>query len=282
MRRHGYAIFGTLTEIPLLELLRTLGKRTGKLSIKVLPIKCDYDLYLDKSRLRALCVNGQVVRSGVSIREAFVELSNAKDGQYIFRSISEEELPKSFDVPLKPLLLNTTNKGEVNHYKERLPARQTRFKLARRGELEAWQSESLKTFWERTALLFNRGSSAEEIARELNLEVTKVQLNIYKLRSLGQIAPIRSFENKLPPSSPRRVNSLKATLPGENLEKSLIKNINHLSYEEILKSLKGPQKGSLSKPKDETTHTHSSSSSSSNYSVNKGLINHLLRALKRG
>ena len=189
------AVFGNLTEIPLLELLRTLGKRTGKLSIGLLPQRQVYHLYLDKARLRALHVDGQILQNGQLIRQAFIKLSTAKEGNYIFKSIPIEELQKNFDVPLKPLL-NTTNKTKIN--KALLPAPQTRFVLSKskQRELESWQNSSLKAFWKSTVLLFDMGSSAEEIARALKIDVNTAQINIYKLRSLGQISPMRNFETK--------------------------------------------------------------------------------------
>ena len=269
------AIFGTLTEIPLLELLPTLTRRTGKLSIVVLPQKRSYYLYLDKERLKALYIDKQALLNGVLIRQAFIELFKAKDGHYTFKPISIEVLPKSFDVPLKPLL-NTTSEDKV--FKDRLPTPQTKFILSepKQRELEPWQSNYLKEFWKSTILLFDKGSSALEVARALSIDVRTAQLNIYKLRTLGQISPMRSFEDKFSsdvPETPYRKSSQEQDYIGS----TFVEDMSRLSYREIIKRLRETEQTPLLEPLDRIKLPLSSQSSSSH---NKELINHLLKVLK--
>ena len=268
------AIFGNLTEIPLLELLRTLGKRTGKLSIALLPQEQGYHLYIDKARLRAVHVDGQVLRGGQLIRQAFIELSKAKDGHYTFKSIPIEVLPKSFDVPLKPLL-ETTSTQKI--YKNRLPAPQTRFVLSKskQQELESWQSNSLKAFWKNTALLFDIGSSAEEISQTLNIDVKTAQLNIYKLRVLGQISPIRSFEGQSSSNS-LKTNNVRKPHSQNTRGSTFAKDMSNLNYKDINGTLK--QASSEKSPLQAKTQPTPTISRPNN---NRKLVSHLLRALRR-
>ena len=140
---------------------------------------------------------------------------------------------------LKLLLLKLSGVDEVTLYKDRLPASQTRFKRAKSEKLETWPSESLKKFWLKTTFLFAEGCDAEEISQKFNLDLDQTRLNIYKLRCLGQISPIRSFELKLPKTDYSITVTTQKTKP--NLEKFLIENINNISYQEILKTLKEPE-----------------------------------------
>ncbi len=284
------AIFGTLTEIPLLELLRTLGRRTGKLSIVLLSQKRDYHLYLDRAKLKAMHVDGQVLRNGQLIRQAFIELSKAKEGNYTFKSIPVEALPKNFDVPLKPLL-NTTSTGQI--YKNRLPAPQTRFVTSesKQRELESWQSNSLKAFWKSAVVLFDIGSSAEEIAQTLNVDLRTAQLNIYKLRALGQISPLRSFESKFSSNS-LKTSPIKKPQKQGDIVSTLVKDMSNLSYKDIIRSLSEEEQQPSSKPPDTIKPLSPQpllksqgtikplSPQPSNPSHNRKLVSHLLKALK--
>ncbi len=287
------AIFGTLAEMPLPELLRTLERRTGKLSIEVLPQKSDYSLYLNKTRLRAMYVGNEILGNGILIRQAVTELSEAKQGNYIFKSISEEALPKSCDIELAFLLLNiaNTDTDEITRYKNRLPAAKTYFKRSNWQSVKVWPSKSLKTFWERTASWFTEGCSAEKVARELNLDVNQVRLNFYKLRSLRQISPVRSFESTSPAVSsassfegklPPLDSSITAAMQQRSASAEFVKNISNMSYQEILKSLaEKPASPSIQKQKQELAPVQVQKKLSKPLANQKGLVDRLLKALSK-
>ena len=263
------AIMGTLAEIPLPELVRTLEKRTGKLSIRVQPQESDYYLYVDKARLKALYLDEKSLENSTVIRETLTELSRLKEGNYVFKSISEEVMPESCNVGLRLLFLKISQSDETVPNKDRLPAAQTRFERSDCPEVEVWPSESLKDFWLRTASLFAKGCNAEEIAKELNLDVEQARVSLYKLRCTGQISPVRSFGNKLSPANSSITTVTQKNKP--NIEKSLVESINNLSFEEILIGLKKPQK----LPVLEKQRNPSKSP------IRKGLASRLLKALSK-
>lgn len=286
------AIFGTLTEIPLPELLRTLERRTGKLTIEVLPQKCAYDLYLEKAKLKAMLIDGKALQNRMLIREAVSELSKAKEGDYTFKAVSRDVLPQNFDVAIEPLLLTNDGKDdreEINRYRNRLPAAQTRFKSSSWGKIDTWPSSALQSFWEKTHTLFSKGTSAEEITKNLGLDIEKTQLYIYKLRSLGQISPIRSFGRGSANSLPQKTTAKKPN----DIESFFVKNIANLSYEEILKNLQSaqspPNEKAKPQPREEKLNPifpskqmekpNQPSKTGSTY--DKGLISNLLKALKQ-
>ena len=262
------AIKGTLAEIPLPELIRILERRTGKLNIKTLP-QSDHDLYLDQARLKAIYIDGEVLKDKETIREIITNLSKIREGNYTFKAVSKEELPQSCDVALRLLLLKLTGVDEVTLYKDRLPAAQTRFKRSNSKKVETWPDESLKKFWLTTIFLFAKSCSAEEIARKLNLDLEQTRLNLHKLRCLGQISPVRSFEAKLPyVDSSITPSTQKSKL---SIEKLLIENANNMSYQEILNNLKEPEKPTPLKERRRPNRSP----------INKGLASRLLRALSK-
>ena len=291
------AIFGTLAEMPLPELLRTLERRTGKLSIEVLPQKSDYSLYLNKARLRAMYVDNKVLGNGILIRQAVTELSEAKQGNYIFKAITEEALPKNCDIELAFLLLNISNTDELMHYKNRLPAPKTCFTRSGWQDVKVWPSESLKMFWKKTASLFDQSCSPEKVAKEFNLDLEQVRLNFYKLRTLRQISPVRSFESKLPSTSsassfsklPPLDSSITAATQQRQVStnEELVKNIATMSYQEILKSLVDPQEPSPAQKQNLPPIQKQQPSSIAMQKVSKpavhqkGLVDRLLKALSK-
>ena len=86
------AIFGTLDEMPLPEILTMLGRRTGKLHLSGLPQGQIYELYLDKANLKALHVDRKFLATDMLVREAMVKLSNYEKGTFKFQRLLPDQL----------------------------------------------------------------------------------------------------------------------------------------------------------------------------------------------
>jgi hypothetical protein len=124
-----------------------------------------------------------------------LELINCNIGDFEFQKRSPYDLKDNFHISIEHILLNTaTAVDEINAYKEYFPHEKTRFKLA--GPLDVWLDGELYSFWERSANLLAEGCSADEISKNLGLNLEKVQLHLYKLRSVGKIEPMRAMEKR--------------------------------------------------------------------------------------
>ncbi len=258
------AIFGTLEEMPLPELLTMLGKRTGKLKLTKLPQQQNYDLYLDKAKLKALHINGQGLANNLLVHEAIIKLLGFEQGIFEFQRLTQGQLEQSLDIAIDKLLLQTaTEIDEIEAHRERFPDPKTRFKSS--GQVDIWIDNDLYTFWQSCSSLLNKGCSTEDIAQHLSLDMELVQLNLYKLRSLGKIAPLRAFEQGSTPSKPKK-------------DTSLSKDIENMSYKEIIAWLHSSDSTSQSTVTKKEPIKQEKSSSPVHQ---KGLVNRLLKALRR-
>lgn len=262
------AIFGTLEEMPLPELLTMLGRRTGRLQLSELPQEQNYNLYLDKAQLKAVSSGQDFLTNDLAVREAIIKLTNFDKGIFEFKRLAQDELKQHIDIPIDRLLLQTaTAIDEIQLNKERFPDAKTRFKTS--GQVEVWIDDVLYNFWQSCSPLLNKGCSAEEVSQNLSIDLELVQHNLYKLRSLGKIAPVRLFEEKPTPS----ISS--APKPAKNLSQ----NIDNMSYKEIISWLQSSESEgqetviekeevAISKKPEPSVHT-------------KGLVSRLLTALRR-
>lgn len=189
------AVFGSLDELPIPEVLTMLGKRSGKLKVWGLPSQRSYDLHIYESRLKGFYVDEQMVSDVIFVRDSMIELINADEGSFEFERHPPDSLAKGLDVPIEQLLLSTaTAIDELQAYRQRFADKRTRFRSS--GPSDVWLDENLYEFWHHSASLLEQGASAEEIAMQLAMNIEQVQLNLYKLRSLGKISPVRAFSQK--------------------------------------------------------------------------------------
>ncbi len=250
------AIFGTLEEMPLPELLTMLGKRTGKLKLTKLPEEQNYDLYLDKAKLKATYINEQELTTDLSVYEAMIKLFGFEKGIFEFQRLPQTQLKQNLDIPIDKLLLQTaTAIDEMHVHSKHFPAPKTRFKSS--GQVDIWLDDALYNFWQNCASLLGAGCNTEEIAKDLSLDIVHVQHNLYKLRSLGKIVPLRAFEQEH--STP--IKSKQDT--------SLSKDIGDMSYKEIITWL-------------QSSGSEAQSTTEKKAPIHqKGLVNRLLKALRR-
>ena len=271
-RGSDMAIFGTLEEMPLPELLTMLGRRTGKLQLAKLPQEQNYKLYLDKAKLRAISVNNKILENESLARQAMIKLLSFEQGIFEFKRLPEDQLNGNLNIPIDKLLLQTTIViDELKTQKERLPDAKTRFK--RSGQVEIWVDDALYDFWQNCSSLLDKGCSAEEIATSLSLDTETVRYNLYKLRSLGKIAPVRAFKQS--PVPPKQT-------PKQDLD--LNKSIQDMSYREIIKWLQSndsKSQGTLTKSKQPANQIESNKPPVYQPVHQKGLVNRLLKALSR-
>lgn len=191
------AIFGNLSDLPLPEILTMVGHKSGCLLLWNLPNNQEYELHIAESCICGVLSGNKSMEDILQIRDLMLHLINSNSGNFEFHKRSAYDLKQNFNIPIEQILLSTAAiSDEIDAYRDYFPNQETRFKLA--GCLDIWLDSDLYSFWERSSKLLSEGSSAEEIARQLGLNLERVQLNLYKLRSVGKIEPMRAMESRSP------------------------------------------------------------------------------------
>ncbi|MBB6099168.1 hypothetical protein HNR42_002604 [Deinobacterium chartae] len=185
------AIFGNLNDLPLPEVLAMLGRRSGRLEVWQVAGRHRFELHLEQDTLTALVLDGQPLTDTLHVRHHFLDLAAAEIGVFEFNR--SEALRRDVCLPVQNLLLSTTAViDELDHYRAQLGSPDTRYAL--RGTLLPLGDPLLDDFARASAPLLERGASAREVAGQLLLSVDQVQLDLYKLRTLGRVIPLRSTQ----------------------------------------------------------------------------------------
>jgi hypothetical protein len=186
------AIFGDLQDMPLVDLLSMLGRRSGLLDVWDVGGKRNrYILALDRGNLLWMKDEGGYL-DPLKARSALLELASAGRGAFEFTPIEPPKGSPLLNWPIERVLLSvTTVHNELASYKSLLPDPKTRFQVA---ALEVWLEEPLYSFWERAKPLLQTGASAEDLASRLRLPLDEVRYYLHKLRLAGKVAPVRAYE----------------------------------------------------------------------------------------
>jgi hypothetical protein len=189
------AIFGNLTEFPLLEVMGMLEHRCGVLRFEQVGKFSTLELHLNMGVLQGLVVNGRVWRDGFDAKSLLLELAGLRHGSFEFQRLpaTSPEMYNDLAININEVLLRSASfDDEWNNYKDQIPDPQTRFTLA--GEELIWLEGNLQTFWQKVEPLLEYGISLEDLAKRLQMDVRVVQLNFYKLRAVGVVRPARRMQ----------------------------------------------------------------------------------------
>jgi len=186
------AIFGDLQDMPLVDLLSMLGRRSGLLDVWDVGGKRNrYILALDRGNLLWVKDEGGYL-DPLKARSALLELASAGRGAFEFTPVEPPKGSPLLNWPIERVLLSvTTIHDELASYNSLLPDPKTRFQVA---ALEVWLEEPLYSFWERAKPLLQAGASAEDLASRLRLPLDEVRYYLHKLRLVGKVAPVRAYE----------------------------------------------------------------------------------------
>ena len=186
------AIFGDLQDMPLVDLLSMLGRRSGLLDVWDVGGKRNrYILALDRGNLLWMKDEGGYL-DPLKARSTLLELASAGRGAFEFTPVEPPKGSPLLNWPIERVLLSvTTIHDELASSKSLLPDPRTRFQVA---ALEVWLEEPLYSFWERAKPLLQAGASAEDLASQLRLPLDEVRYYLHKLRLVGKVAPVRAYE----------------------------------------------------------------------------------------
>jgi len=186
------AIFGDFQDMPLVDLLSMLGRRSGLLDVWDVGEKRNrYILALDRGNILWMKDEGGYL-DPLKARSTILELASARRGAFEFTPVEPPKGSPLLNWPIERVLLSvTTIHDELASYNSLLPDPKTRFQAA---ALEVWLEEPLYSFWERAKPLLQTGASAEDLASRLRLPLDEVRYYLHKLRLAGKVAPVRAYE----------------------------------------------------------------------------------------
>jgi hypothetical protein len=195
------AIFGNLSDLPFPEIFNMIGRHNGRLVITDLPGDEIFELELAEGSLRSLRIEDEQISDTFRIWDRLASLMETSHGAFVFQRSTAEELHGKLNLPLPALLVTiAVIVDEMKAYRGRFSPPSTRFKkIADEG---AVLDDDLDLFPDPAAPLLVRGTTAQELSREVHLSVAQVQLNLYKLCSAGWIAPVDSLDEEIPAAAP--------------------------------------------------------------------------------
>lgn len=183
---------GYLADIEFIELLRIISKHDGKLGIWHFESRRQFDFFFKERNLIYLLSNGNQIKGLEEIQKIVESLVPDRQSYYAF----QKELPPipglASIISVKELLSSVLqSKSPVEYNDEVLPNAHTRFESVNKAFTPL--KGELGTFWEDCFHLLVRGSSIEQIAAKLNIDIDEARRNFHKLRVVGMVKPVRAF-----------------------------------------------------------------------------------------
>lgn len=185
------AVSGCLKDVKFAEVLKIVGRQTGRLWIYNMSRNNFSEWTVHQNLIRAVRVNGAPATAPAAIHEAAVRLGEDVESSYIFYALKLEKLMLEISMPVGEVVVGALAATDDNAaaYRDDLPHPDTRFQA--NYERAAALSGDLREFYQTNRALMQDVFSAREIAAHNNLNVEAVQLNFYKLRAVGAIQPAR-------------------------------------------------------------------------------------------
>lgn len=204
------SIKGNFSDISFAELLKIISKYNGRLGVWNFQEKKQYECFLQNETVVYININGQNVLDADTVNSFLTELSSDKQSYYAFqKDVLLDSKPQiSLDVS-KILSTALLSNAKLEDLEQQLPNILTKFEISK--EFSGNLPEDLEAFWNLSITHLHMGCSASELANFFGMKLKEVQLNFYRLRTIGAIKPVRLF----------KVNSaaIKAKSAGSNLQR---------------------------------------------------------------
>jgi len=99
------AVFGDLADLPFLEILNVIDRRSGRLLIFGVPDQGTFELDMVDGSLRGLRVDGEDLADPLYARDGLIGVMRASRGLFEFHRSPPEQLRGNLDLPLALLPL---------------------------------------------------------------------------------------------------------------------------------------------------------------------------------
>lgn len=183
------AIAGDLRDLPISEVLNMIGRRTGVLKLTEIQGLEPLMLYLDAGSLRGFFEQDREIEDGMSVRSRLLTVMDAGEGRFEWNALAAEKLRGDLDIPVLRLFgIIAAAVDESGAYRDYFVDPKMVFKTLSAPNL--WLDTNLFVFLEGAKAFLERGVTAEALARSLHLDLAQVQNHLFKLRSVGKIAPV--------------------------------------------------------------------------------------------
>lgn len=186
------AVFGDLRDFAFPDLLRTMMRKTGVLSVSAVVADGEhsYDLFMEEGVLLGMRHNREEVIEIFRIHELFGRLCRMNAGAFIFVHEPDTTPMRSVRIRLDHLLLASVGDNfQIQCREEMLPSPFQKFRLNKDAQTQV--SQILDQFLTRSRELLMQGATPVLIARQTKLSVQTVRLYLFKLQVLGHVEPIK-------------------------------------------------------------------------------------------
>lgn len=201
------AISGSLKDVKFIEILKIVGKRTGRLWIYNFDTNVYQEWFVHEHNIRAVRLNRVGQQQPDEIYRAAAALNRDTTSQYIFYAQEESRLPVETSLSIETVAVRLlTENLNFEDYRDLLPNPDTRFTAV--PDKQAQLAGDLAKFWDNCRIELAPEFSAAEAAARFNLNLEQTQFNLYKLRAAGIIKPVRVVSYK-----PSRFNSAAISPP---------------------------------------------------------------------
>ncbi|MDD4933081.1 MAG: DUF4388 domain-containing protein [Methylacidiphilaceae bacterium] len=212
--RSSMALSGDLDELPFPEILRLLRDRRGELQIADKVTGERYSFRLSEGKLVSASEADRLIPDALALHSAIQRLAIKERASFVFQesSGSADERLGPLSLPIDQILLSSLAAiRSPERFAAHLPHPHTRFRAA--ASATPWLTEDLLTFWVSAERFLRSGISASEITATLGIPLPHVLLELFKLRVLGVIVPLKAPPSALPSAPPVHALPVPEPLP---------------------------------------------------------------------
>lgn len=182
-------ISGDLIDLPIPEILNMLGRRSGKLEVEGVPDLNRLTLHVGDGFLRGFFDGEEEIADWIRVRDRLLTVMDSFEGKFEFRPSPATHLLGELNMPIPRLLsIIAATVDESGAFRDYFANPETCFKTLAAPNL--WLDTQLFMFLEAAKPFLERGATALDLAKSLHLDLAQVQNSLFKLRSVGKIAPV--------------------------------------------------------------------------------------------
>ncbi|TFE70213.1 Fis family transcriptional regulator [Methylacidiphilum sp. Yel] len=180
-------LFGKIKSIPLPQIVRIIGEKSGVLEIKS-PENNLYSFRFARRLFLGAKKQDNPIGDTFALKSMLLELSQKEESFFIFKEVELQEDDVSFSLPAVQLIIASLHSLRTMYQKNLpifFPDPETVFLST--GNDPSWIGSEFFSFWIEAEPFFAKGTSAKELAKNLPIELEDILFHIYTLRLLNMI-----------------------------------------------------------------------------------------------
>jgi len=155
------------------------------------------ELHVTPGFIRAVYTGERLLQDGAAVVDKLVAITAASTGKFTFSPARPDQITANMQLPIDGLILGVvTIVDEILYNKEHLPRREQVYAFAPvEAEFDLGEEDDQLLFFVKKARdQLELGTSAEDVAKVLEISVAQAQFYLLKLRSAGVVEPLRSAD----------------------------------------------------------------------------------------